>query len=101
MSPVPGCRREAFAALIAAGHPPILAARGAGYRDLRESRAAARLAEPAVAARIAAAKPAAESPPQPPEPPPPEPPPLPPILTEEEWMEKYGPMLRARALGGA
>ncbi len=90
-------RLEAFARLIALGYPLVLAAKAAGYRNLRASRAATRLApQPAVgeakARRGAAAAEkeigaagGAQTAPSPR-------PPLPPMLTEEEWVAKYGPL---------
>ncbi len=106
-------RLETFARLIALGWPPMLAANGAGYRNRRAGRTAARLAAPGVSARIAELAP----PPETDEPPPaagkkarraapeaetvdtapPARPPLEPMMTEEEWLAEFGPMLRARA----
>jgi hypothetical protein len=90
-------RLEALARLIALGCPPVLAANAAGYRDLRVSRAATRLApRPAMgetkARRGAAAADketgsAGDAQSAPP------PPPLPPMLTEEEWLAKYATVL--------
>jgi hypothetical protein len=92
-------RLEALARLIARGYPPVLAASAAGYRDLRVSRGATRLApRPAMgeakARRGAAAADKetgsagdAQSAPPPP------PLPLPPMLTEEEWLAKYATVL--------
>ncbi len=91
----------AFARLIALGCPPVLAAKRAGYRNMRTSRAATRLApQPAVAPpeRARAAPAAKESkatkPAEKPQAAPPEEPPLPPMLTEEEWLVKYHPKYR-------
>jgi hypothetical protein len=95
-------RLETFARLIALGYPPVLAAKGAGYRRMRASRAATRLAPPPAMAApkapraVAAAAPAAakqtkaadkaQAPAAQPARPPP-----PPMLTEEEWVAKYNP----------
>ncbi len=90
-------RLAAFARLIAVGYPPVLAAKAAGYRNLRASRAATRLPQPAAveepktprAAPAKATRAAAPSPP--PQSPPPE---LEPMLTVEEWLLKYHPKYR-------
>jgi hypothetical protein len=90
-------RLEAFARLIALGYPPVLAAKGAGYRNLRASRAATRLAppQPVAAPEAARAAPAKEiktgdraqtAPPARP--------PLPPMLTEEEWLAEFAPLIQ-------
>jgi hypothetical protein len=91
-------RLAIFARLIAVGYPPVLAAKAAGYRNLRASRAATRLPQlPAVVGaerpRAAAAKPvtrAAETPPPPR-------PPFEPMMTVEQWMLKYHPKYRDQA----
>jgi hypothetical protein len=103
-------RLATFARLIALGYPLVLAAKGAGYRNMRASRAARRLApRPAAPApkepRPAPAKPAkretkapekAQVPAATPEPPAlPAPPPLR-MLTEEEWLLKYHPKYRVQ-----
>jgi hypothetical protein len=90
-------RLGTFARLIALGYPPMLAAKGAGYRNLRASRAATRLVQPPAAAppeppRAAAAKAtksagAAQA----------ARPPLPPMLTEEEWWAEFGYLARREA----
>jgi hypothetical protein len=91
-------RLATFARLIALGHPPVLSAKAAGYRNLRASRAATRLPQqPAAvganeprAAAAKATKGAAETQqPQPPE--------LEPMLTVEQWMLKYHPKYRDQA----
>jgi hypothetical protein len=69
-------RLATFARLIASGYPPILAAKGAGYRNPCASRAAARLARPR-SAPAAVARPA-----------------LPPMMTEEEWLAEFAPLMR-------
>ena len=106
MPQLPTPMLEDFARLIALGWPTTLAAKGAGYGIRRASRAAARLAQPGVSARVAELKR-------------PEPaetkakagrtvadredgaeevvkverPPLPPPMTEEEWMAEFAPHL--------
>jgi hypothetical protein len=90
-------RLEAFARLIALGYPPVLAAKAAGYRNLRARRASARLAQP----------PALAAPKEPRAPQPPTAketkaadkaraarPPLPPMLTEEEWLAEFAPLIQ-------
>ena len=114
-------RLETLARLIALGWPPVLAANGAGYRNRRAGRTAARLAAPGVSARIAELAPPPEPDAAGPPPPaagkkarrasapeaeiaeaaPPARPPLAPMMTEEEWLAEFGPMLRARAGGSA
>jgi hypothetical protein len=91
-------RLETFARLIALGYPPVLAAKGAGYRNLRASRAATRLAQPpavgetkgpgaAATAKETKAADKAQAPPARPQPPP--------MLTEEEWLAEFAPLINA------
>jgi hypothetical protein len=89
-------RLETFARLIALGYPPVLAAKAAGYRNLRASRAATRLASrpaaggakgqrgAAAAAKATRAADAAQA----------ARPPLAPMLTEAEWLAAFAPMSR-------
>ena len=108
----PTASLDVFARHIASGCPPVLAAKQAGYRNMRAGRAAARVGElrrfaepevvdsppPAVAApkksrlaRVAApeAK-AAQTAPSPP---------AEPELTEAEWLARFGPLLRGETGG--
>jgi hypothetical protein len=94
-------RLATFARLIALGYPPVLAAKAAGYRNLRASRAATRLSQPPAAVdepktpRAAPAKATrAAAPSPPPQSPPQE---LEPMLTVEQWMLKYHPKYRDQA----
>jgi hypothetical protein len=98
MAPSDSPRLATFARLIARGYPRALAAKRAGYWDLRASRAATRLApRPAAAAPKAprAAAPPAKATKAPvkvqAQATPPARPPPPPMLTEEEWVAKYNP----------
>jgi hypothetical protein len=89
-------RLETFARLIALGHPPVLAAKAAGYRTLRASRAATRLAprpaaggakrtrRAAAAAKESKGAGAAQA----------ARPPLAPMMTEAEWLATFAPMAR-------
>ncbi len=70
-----------FTRLIALGYPPAPAAKGARFCGLRDSRADRRLATPKTKA-------AAASDPRPPRPP------LPPMMTEEEWLAEFAPLMR-------
>jgi len=76
-------RLEVFARLIGQDCPPPVAARRAGYRDLR--------------ARRAARRDAGDREPNPGDAPPSKSAPFPPEMTEEEWLAEFGPMLRAHA----
>ncbi len=67
-------RLEAFARLIALGHPPVLAAKAAGYRNLRVAAAA----KETVA--VGAAHTSRPS--------------LPPMSTEEEWGAEFATLIQ-------
>ncbi len=67
-------RLEAFARLTALGHPPALAAKAAGYRNLRV----------AAAAKETVAFGAAHT----------SRPPLPPMLTNEEWVAEFATLIQ-------
>jgi hypothetical protein len=88
MPPSNTARLATFARLIAAGYPPVLAAKAAGYRNLRASRAATRLTPPPPVAepeppRAAASEPVTEVADDDDEWPPKR------MPTEEEWVAKY------------
>jgi hypothetical protein len=83
-----------FARLIALGYPPVLAAKAAGCRNLRASRAATRLAphpavggpkKPRAPVKAKTTKAADDAPPM-------EWPPAR-MPTEEEWMAEFAPLI--------
>jgi hypothetical protein len=94
-------RLRTFARLIALGHPPAVAAKDAGYRNLRGSRAPARLTpQPAVTVQkatraAAAAKKTAAADEARTQRPAPEP-----MMTEAQWLAAFHPMVRGETRAG-
>ena len=110
MPKLPRPRLESVAGLIGRGYPPALAGMRAGYKSIGQDCADLRAELPDVAERIAEHRPGSapdvETPvtpthaPSTPAPADTGPrPPFPPPMTNEEWLAKYAPLIRAHNVG--